>query len=62
VVANYTLVDTRAHAPIVYSLGLYPAYAFGMNGEYGHMVGVLDATTGFSNDGFSDMSANRHRR
>lgn len=57
-VGGYSLVDTRSDAPIVYSLGLYPSYAFGKDGEYGHLVGVLDATSGFSNDGFSNMPAN----
>jgi hypothetical protein len=57
-VANYTLHDTRADSPLVYSVGLYPSYAIGKQGEYGHIVGVADATSGFSNDGFSDMPAN----
>jgi hypothetical protein len=57
-VAGYSLVDTRSDSPFVYSLGVYPSYAFGDHGEYGHVVGVVDATNGFSNDGFSDKPAN----
>ncbi|MGH7438485.1 MAG: hypothetical protein ACRENE_22595 [Polyangiaceae bacterium] len=52
------LVDTRSDSPIVYQLGAYPSYAFGPGGSYGHLFGILDATSGFSNDGFSDMPAN----
>jgi hypothetical protein len=57
-VSGYTLHDTRADDPLVYSLGLYPSYAFGDHGELGHIVGVIAATSGFKNNGFSDQPAN----
>ncbi len=57
-VAGYTLIDTRADDPLVYAVGFYPTYAFGQRGEYGHLVGLVGANSGFSNDGFSDMPAN----
>jgi hypothetical protein len=57
-VAGYALYDTRADDPLVYSVGVYPSYAFGEKGEYGHLFGLLGASNGFSNDGFSDKPAN----
>jgi hypothetical protein len=57
-VDGYVLHDNRSDAPIVYAVGVYPSYAFGPDGEYGHVVGMIDATSGFSNDGFSDKPAN----
>jgi hypothetical protein len=54
---GYGLVRTRGDDPMVYSLGLYPSYAF--NGDrYGHITGILAATQGFSNDGFSNTASN----
>jgi hypothetical protein len=54
---TYGLIDTRGDDPMVYNLGLYPSYAF--NGDkYGHLVGIIAATEGFSNDGFSNTAAN----
>ncbi len=55
---NYTLVNSRNDSPIVYQIGAFPSYAFGPNGDWGHILGVIDATSGFSNDGFSDKPAN----
>jgi hypothetical protein len=57
-VGGYELVDTRSDSPLVYNVGAFPSYSFGPGGEYGHVLGVMDATSGFSNDGFSDMPAN----
>jgi hypothetical protein len=51
---GYSLANTGSEGHFVYSLGLYPSYAFGHNGEYGHVFGLLAATNGFSNDGFTN--------
>jgi hypothetical protein len=51
---GYSLANTGSEGHFVYSLGLYPSYAFGPGGHYGHVFGVVAATNGFSNDGFSN--------
>jgi hypothetical protein len=54
---GYTLIDTRGDDPMVYNLGLYPSYAF-KEDRYGHITGIIAATEGFSNDGFSNTAQN----
>jgi hypothetical protein len=56
-VSGYPLQDTHADEPLVYSLGIYPSYAFGDHGQYGHIVTILGATNGFNNDGFGNTAA-----
>jgi hypothetical protein len=55
---GYSLVDTKSESHWVYSLGVYPSYAFGEGGKYGHVFGLVDATNGFANDGFTDQPSN----
>jgi hypothetical protein len=55
---GYSLVDTKSESHWVYSLGIYPSYSFGEGGKYGHVFGLLDATSGFANDGFTDQPSN----
>jgi len=55
---GYTLVDTKTESHTVYSLGIYPSYAFGDHGMYGHVFGLFDATNGFANDGFTNQASN----
>lgn len=52
---GYTLVDTKTESHWVYTLGLYPSYAFGDRGQYGHLFGLVDWTNGFANDGFTNQ-------
>jgi hypothetical protein len=54
---GYRLVDTKSESHTVYSIGIYPSYAFGDHGKYGHVFGVLDGTNGFANDGFTNQSS-----
>lgn len=55
---GYSLVDTKSESHWVYSLGIYPSYAFGDDGKYGHIFGLFDAASGFANDGFTDQPSN----
>jgi hypothetical protein len=55
---GYTLVDTKSESHMVYSIGIYPSYAFGEHGKYGHVFGLLDGTNGFANDGFTNQQSN----
>jgi hypothetical protein len=57
-VSNYSLYDTRSESHLVYSLGIYPSYALGDRGQYGALVGLVGATNGFKNDGFTDQPSN----
>jgi hypothetical protein len=52
---GYSLVDTKSESHTVYSVGIYPSYAFGDHGKYGHVFGLFDATNGFANDGFTNQ-------
>jgi hypothetical protein len=54
-VNGYTPVDSGSEGHLVYNLGVYPSYAFGPHGEYGHIVGLVAITSGFRNDGFSNQ-------
>jgi hypothetical protein len=56
--ACYTLNDTRTESHLVYSLGLYPSFAIGDGGRYGNVFGLLSATNGFKNDGFTNQPTN----
>jgi len=42
---------------MVYSFGLYPSVNVGRDGRYGHVVGMVSATNGFKNDGFTDVAS-----
>ncbi len=53
-VQNYTLSSTQTETHFVWTLGVVPSYAFGPQGEYGHVFAGITATTGFSNDGFTN--------
>ncbi|HEX8794511.1 MAG TPA: hypothetical protein VF765_26380 [Polyangiaceae bacterium] len=55
---GYSLVDTKTESHTVYSVGVYPSYAFGDQGKYGHVFGLVDATNGFANDGFTNQASN----
>ncbi|HEY3821547.1 MAG TPA: hypothetical protein VGL81_30480 [Polyangiaceae bacterium] len=54
---GYSLANTGSDGHFVYSLGLYPSYAFGRDGQYGHVFGLVAATNGFSNDGFTNTQS-----
>ncbi len=56
--APYTLTSTQTETHIVWTLGVVPSYAFGPDGEYGHVFAGITATTGFSNDGFATTQQN----
>jgi hypothetical protein len=51
---SYALANMGSEGHFVYSLGLYPSYSFGHDGEYGHVFALVAATNGFSNDGFTN--------
>jgi hypothetical protein len=55
---GYSLANSGDEGHFVYSLGLYPSYAFGPRGAYGHAFALLSATNGFSNDGFTNQPSN----
>lgn len=55
---GYSLTDTKTEGHTVYSIGIYPSYAFGPGGQYGHVFGLFDVTNGFSNDGFTNQPSN----
>jgi hypothetical protein len=55
---GYSLVDTKSESHTVYNVGIYPSYAFGDHGKYGHVFGLLDGTNGFANDGFTNQQSN----
>jgi len=55
-VQGYTLSSTQTETHIVWTLGVVPSYAFGPEGEYGHVFAGITATTGFQNDGFTDTN------
>jgi hypothetical protein len=57
-VADYALHDTRTEGHWVYDVGIYPSYAIGDGGRYGHVIAQLGATSGFKNDGFTDQPSN----
>lgn len=54
---GYSLVDTKTESHTVYSFGVYPSYAFGEHGKYGHVFGLFDGTNGFANDGFTNQAS-----
>jgi hypothetical protein len=54
---GYSLVDTKSESHTVYSIGIFPSYAFGDHGKYGHVFGLLDGTNGFANDGFTNQAS-----
>jgi hypothetical protein len=56
--AAYSLFAEKSESHLTYSLGLYPSLALGDDGEYGHLFGVLAATNGFANDGFTNTATN----
>ena len=55
---SYTLTNTSSEPHLVYSLGLYPSFNIGRDGRYGHVVALVSATNGFSNDGFTNVQSN----
>jgi len=55
---GYSLVDTKSESHTVYSVGIYPSYAFGDRGRYGHVFALLGGTNGFANDGFTNQASN----
>lgn len=55
---GYSLVDTKSESHTVYSFGVYPSYAFGDRGKYGHVFGLFAGTNGFANDGFTNQPSN----
>ena len=57
-VNSYSLFDTRTESHWVYNLGLYPSYAVGDHGQYGNVVAMVAATSGFKNDGFTNQPSN----
>lgn len=57
-VQGYSLTNSQTEAHMSYSLAILPSYAFGDQGEYGHVFGGITATTGFQNDGFATQSQN----
>jgi hypothetical protein len=56
--AKYSLYDERTESHYTFNVALYPSYAFGEDGEYGHIFGGLAAHTGFKNDGFTNTATN----
>jgi hypothetical protein len=57
-VNDYKLFDTRTGSHWVYNLGVYPSYAIGDHGQYGNIVAMVGATSGFKNDGFTNQPTN----
>ncbi len=56
--AHYALFSERSEGHWTTSFGIYPSYAFGERGEYGHVFAILGGHTGFKNDGFTDHPTN----
>jgi hypothetical protein len=54
----YMLSSTQTETHVVWTLGVVPSYAFGPQGEYGHVFGAISATSGFQNDGFTNTASN----
>jgi hypothetical protein len=54
-VDGYSLVSTGNEQHMVYSVGLYPTFDVVPGGQYGHLIGLVSATNGFKNDGFSNQ-------
>lgn len=52
--AAYSLMHTDSETHWTTTLAILPSYSVGEEGQYGHVFGGLTATTGFSNDGFTD--------
>jgi hypothetical protein len=58
-ISYYQLYDERSESHITYTFGVYPSVELGGHGdEYGHLFGLLGATNGFKNDGFTDTPTN----
>jgi hypothetical protein len=57
-VNGYSLFDEKSESHLVYSFGLYPSFAIGDGGEYGHVFVMLGGTNGFKNDGFTTTPVN----
>jgi hypothetical protein len=55
---RYTLYDERTEGHNTLSIAVYPSYAFGERGEYGHIFGGFSAHTTFKNDGFTFTASN----
>jgi len=53
-VNSYSLGTSGTESDLVYSFGIVPSYAFGDEGQYGHVFGGITATTGFQNQGFTN--------
>jgi hypothetical protein len=56
--SGYSLFDAGNESHLVYSFGLYPSFALGDAGEYGHVFILFGGTNGFKNDGFADTPTN----
>ena len=57
-VYGYSLFAEKGESDLVYNVGVYPSYGFGHLNTYGHVFGVVDLTSGFKNDGFTDTPTN----
>lgn len=53
---SYRLVREKRENEWVASVAIYPSYAFGPEGKYGHLFGGLSTHKGFQNNGFSDTA------
>ncbi|MBI2391975.1 MAG: hypothetical protein HYV09_20455 [Deltaproteobacteria bacterium] len=54
---TYRLDSQRLESKWTWALGLYPTYAFGPSGRYGHLIGHVGWHEGFQNDGFTDTTS-----
>jgi hypothetical protein len=57
--ANYQLHDEKSESHLTYMAGLYPSFSLAPEDDrYGHVFGILAATNGFGNDGFTNVATN----
>ena len=52
---RYQLLRTDSETHWTTTIAVFPSYASGEHGEYGHVFGGVTATSGFQNDGFTDQ-------
>jgi hypothetical protein len=53
---RWRLVEEDSRRPITWNLAIYPSYAFGPGGAYGHVFGGVSTHDGYENNGFSNTS------
>lgn len=55
--ATYYLARSGSEEHWTYNLAVVPSYGFGEDAKYGSVTGMVGITTGFSNDGFTDVAS-----